>query len=51
MNSGVSLKDPLTGSRMHVPARFRNTPGLVTFDLDAFLSMAERTRKWQCPHR
>lgn len=24
--------------------------GLVAFDLDTFLDLAARTRKWQCPH-
>ena len=24
--------------------------GLACFDLDTFLTMTERTRKWQCPH-
>lgn len=49
-NATVSLKCPLTGSRMRTPARFASVPGLRCFDLDAFLSTAERTRKWQCPH-
>lgn len=47
----LSLKDPLTGSRIVTAARFLDTRGLVSFDLDAFLQTAERTRKWQCPHR
>ena len=51
LHTVLSLKDPLTGSRIKMPVRFVGTPGLVTFDLDAFLSVAERTRKWQCPHR
>lgn len=25
-------------------------PGLGCFDLDTYLSMVERSRKWQCPH-
>lgn len=25
-------------------------PGIVAFDLDSFLSMAQRSRKWQDPH-
>ena len=25
-------------------------PGLGCFDLDTYLTMAERSRKWQCPH-
>ncbi len=35
---------------MAVPARFVGEPGLQAFDLDPFLAMAERTRKWQDPH-
>ena len=31
-------------------AAAQNAGGLVGFDLDTFLSLAERTRKWQCPH-
>lgn len=51
LNTVLSLKDPLTGARIKTPTRFVGTSGLVSFDLDAFLSVAERTRKWQCPHR
>ena len=52
VNTVVSLRCPLTGSRIKTPARFSDVAkGLVCFDLEAFLSVAERTRKWQCPHR
>ncbi|KAF5836946.1 hypothetical protein DUNSADRAFT_5223 [Dunaliella salina] len=47
----VSLKCPLTGARVKTPARFSEIEGLMFFDLDAFLSVAERSRKWQCPNR
>ncbi|GAX74030.1 hypothetical protein CEUSTIGMA_g1480.t1 [Chlamydomonas eustigma] len=50
VNTVMSLKDPLSGARIKTPARFKEKHGLVSFDLDAFLTMAERTRKWQCPH-
>lgn len=30
--------------------RFIGVPGLGCFDLDTYLTMAERSRKWQCPH-
>ena len=30
--------------------RFAGLPGIVAFDLDCFLSMAQRSRKWQDPH-
>eukprot|EP00200_Dunaliella_tertiolecta_P017767 CAMPEP_0202412716 /NCGR_PEP_ID=MMETSP1128-20130828/26710_1 /ASSEMBLY_ACC=CAM_ASM_000463 /TAXON_ID=3047 /ORGANISM="Dunaliella tertiolecta, Strain CCMP1320" /LENGTH=621 /DNA_ID=CAMNT_0049018683 /DNA_START=20 /DNA_END=1882 /DNA_ORIENTATION=+ len=46
----VSLKCPLTGARVKTPARFSEIEGLMFFDLDAFLSVAERSRKWQCPN-
>ncbi|KAK9817204.1 hypothetical protein WJX72_011055 [[Myrmecia] bisecta] len=46
----VSLKCPLSGSRIETPGRFHGVAGLGTFDLDTFLCMAERSRKWQCPH-
>ncbi|KAI3425891.1 hypothetical protein D9Q98_007864 [Chlorella vulgaris] len=45
----VSLKDPMSGQRMQVPARFRDASGLQAFDLDSLLSMAQRNRKWQDP--
>ena len=46
----MSLRDPLSGARVVSPARFLGTNGLVAFDLDTFLGMVKRTRKWQCPH-
>lgn len=33
-----------------LPCRFRSVSGMAAFDLDTFLSMAQRSRKWQCPH-
>ena len=45
----VSLRCPLTGSRVQRAGRFAGIDALAGFDLDAFLSMAARTRKWQCP--
>jgi hypothetical protein len=50
-NTVVSLKCPLSGVRIVTPARFAEVHGMAAFDLDSFISMAERTRKWQCPHR
>lgn len=50
VNTVITLKDPLTGTRMAQPARFSDTEGLTAFDLEPFLSMAQRTRKWQDPH-
>lgn len=48
--SVVSLKDPLSGARIRTPAHFLGAAGLVAFDLENFLAMAPRTRKWQCPN-
>lgn len=45
----VSLKDPMSGQRMTVPARFTDASGLQAFDLDSFLFLAQRNRKWQDP--
>ena len=35
--------------RLQTPARFAGASGLQAFDLDSFLSMAQRNRKWQDP--
>ena len=45
----VSLRCPMTGSRVVRAGRFQGIDALAGFDMDAFLSMAARTRKWQCP--
>ncbi|CAD7700592.1 unnamed protein product, partial [Ostreobium quekettii] len=46
----VSLKCPLSAMRIATPARFSNVGQVeAVFDLDSFLSVAERTRKWACP--
>ena len=45
-----TLRCPLTGSRIKTPARFAGVPGLTAFDLDAFVGMVKRSKKWQCPH-
>lgn len=45
----VSLIDPWSGQRMTTPARFTDASGLQAFDLDSFLSLAQRNRKWQDP--
>ncbi|KAL3142516.1 hypothetical protein ABBQ38_002838 [Trebouxia sp. C0009 RCD-2024] len=49
-NTVISLKDPLSGTRIQTAARFEGLPGIVAFDLDNFLTMAQRSRKWQDPH-
>ena len=45
-----SLRCPLSGSRIRTPARFVGVPGLTAFDLEPFLGMVKRSKKWQCPH-
>jgi len=45
----VSVIDPWSGQRMTTPARFIDASGLQAFDLDSFLSLAQRNRKWQDP--
>ena len=45
-----SLRCPLSGSRIRTPARFAGVGGLTAFDLDTFLGMVKRSKKWQCPH-
>lgn len=45
----VSLKDPMSGQLMQLPARFSDASGLAAFDLDSYLSMVARNRKWQDP--
>ena len=45
-----SLRCPLSGSRICTPARFAGVGGLTAFDLDTFLGMVKRSKKWQCPH-
>jgi hypothetical protein len=49
--AALSLRCPLAGGRIRTPARFSEVPGFGVFDLDAFLSVVQRNRKWQCPHR
>lgn len=46
----LSLKCPIAGVRITLPARFTTVPGLACFDLDPFLAMAAQTRKWLCPN-
>jgi len=49
--SMMSLRCPFSTSRIRNPARLLNIDSLqCVFDLDAFISMVERTRKWACPH-
>ena len=45
----TSLKDPMSGQRIAVPARLRGASGLQPFDLDSLLSIVASNRKWQDP--
>eukprot|EP00210_Caulerpa_lentillifera_P000702 g679.t1 len=51
MTSVMSLKCPFSSTRIKVPGRLLNIDSLeCVFDLNAFLTMVEKTRKWACPH-
>lgn len=43
------LTDAAVAVCAQTPARFADVSGLNVFDLDAFLDMAQKTYKWQCP--
>ncbi|KAK1398471.1 E3 SUMO-protein ligase SIZ1 [Heracleum sosnowskyi] len=45
----VKLCCPMSGLRMKVAGRFKPCVHMGCFDLDVFLEMNQRTRKWQCP--
>lgn len=48
--TAVSLRCPLSGTRMQRPAHFSaHSTGLACFDLDSFLAMTQRSGKLQCP--
>ncbi|MCD7450377.1 hypothetical protein HAX54_005720 [Datura stramonium] len=45
----VNLKCPLSGSRMKIAGRFKPCVHMGCFDLEVFVEMNQRSRKWQCP--
>ncbi|XP_074286774.1 E3 SUMO-protein ligase SIZ1 [Silene latifolia] len=45
----VSLRCPMSGSRMKTAGRFRSCAHMGCFDLETLVGINERTRKWQCP--
>uniref|UniRef100_A0A0V0IXN1 Putative E3 SUMO-protein ligase SIZ1-like n=1 Tax=Solanum chacoense TaxID=4108 RepID=A0A0V0IXN1_SOLCH len=45
----VNLRCPMSGSRMKVAGRFKPCIHMGCFDLDVFVEMNQRSRKWQCP--
>ncbi|TVU01344.1 hypothetical protein EJB05_53214, partial [Eragrostis curvula] len=45
----VNVRCPMTGSRIRVAGRFKPCAHMGCFDLEAFIEMNQRSRKWQCP--
>ncbi|XP_075105369.1 LOW QUALITY PROTEIN: uncharacterized protein LOC107763176 [Nicotiana tabacum] len=45
----VNLRCPLSGLRINVAGRFKPCVHMGCFDLEVFLEMNQRSRKWQCP--
>ncbi|KAA8518789.1 hypothetical protein F0562_016437 [Nyssa sinensis] len=45
----VNLRCPMSGSRIKVAARFKPCSHLCCFDLETFVELNQRARKWQCP--
>ncbi|KAL3518353.1 hypothetical protein ACH5RR_020942 [Cinchona calisaya] len=45
----VNLRCPMSGSRMKVAGRFKPCVHMGCFDLEVFVEMNMRSRKWQCP--
>ncbi|KAF5447139.1 hypothetical protein F2P56_032711 [Juglans regia] len=46
---GVNLRCPMSGSRMKVAGRFKPCAHMGCFDLEVFVELNQRSRKWQCP--
>lgn len=45
----VNLRCPMTGSRIKIAGRFKSCVHMGCFDLEAFVELNQRSRKWQCP--
>ncbi|KAL1558573.1 SUMO ligase siz1 [Salvia divinorum] len=45
----VNLRCPMSGLRMKVAGRFKPCAHMGCFDLEVFVEMNQRSRKWQCP--
>uniref|UniRef100_A0A5B6ZMD3 Putative E3 SUMO-protein ligase SIZ1 n=2 Tax=Davidia involucrata TaxID=16924 RepID=A0A5B6ZMD3_DAVIN len=45
----VNLRCPMSGSRIKVAARFKPCSHMGCFDLETFVELNQRARKWQCP--
>ena len=49
-NAVLSLRCPISGLVCKTPARTRNCRGMAVFDLDTYLELNSKVRKWTCPH-
>ncbi|KAG2624344.1 E3 SUMO-protein ligase SIZ1-like isoform X4 [Panicum virgatum] len=45
----VNLRCPNSGSRMRIAGRFKSCVHMGCFDLETFVELNQRSRKWQCP--
>ncbi|KQK11836.1 E3 SUMO-protein ligase SIZ1 isoform X2 [Brachypodium distachyon] len=45
----VSLRCPNSGSRIRTAGRFKTCAHMGSFDLQTFVELNQRSRKWQCP--
>ncbi|XP_010514872.1 PREDICTED: E3 SUMO-protein ligase SIZ1-like [Camelina sativa] len=45
----INLRCPMSGSRMKVAGRFKPCLHMGCFDLEVFVELNQRSRKWQCP--
>ncbi|XP_019052840.1 PREDICTED: E3 SUMO-protein ligase SIZ1 isoform X2 [Nelumbo nucifera] len=45
----VNLRCPMSGSRMKIAGRFKPCAHMGCFDLETFVELNQRSRKWQCP--
>lgn len=48
-NVTINLRCPMSGCRMKTAARFKGCVHLGCFDLQTFVQINQRSRKWQCP--
>ena len=46
----LSLRCPISGMICRTPARTRRCLSLAIFDLDTFIELNAKVRKWTCPH-
>ncbi|CAL9763236.1 unnamed protein product [Musa acuminata subsp. burmannicoides] len=45
----VNLRCPMSGSRIRIAGRFKPCVHMGCFDLETFVELNRRSRKWQCP--